>query len=580
MTAVSQWDPSDDDPTVVARRDNRAVFRVGSRLINGTYIIEAFLARGGMGEVYRANHVFEGHDYAIKIILPERAADETVAQLFLREARELKRLDHDAIVRYRDIVRDEHGALCLIMEFVDGEPLGTVLRRRRFEPAKVLELLKRIGQGLDAAHDLGIVHRDISPENIILPGGEIGRAKLIDFGIAKSLDPGDKTLIGDDFAGKYSFVSPEQAGLFGGDVDRRSDIYSLGLVLAAAALGSGKKLDMGNTLIGVAQARRSVPDLSGIPESLRPLIARMLQPRPQDRPATMREVLAEAERAAVKAGGQRSATAHSAGARPRRSKLWVAAAGLAAATALGVGGWFAGSRLSVAPIEQVRNDLARATSGYRCAELSRSVTRARIAQVSGFVQSAADLARLRNTVSTLPGVDRLRFDVRVRVWPYCKAVAMLKPLVANGGRGASLALASPGEDRYPGARLALDIRGPSFDSYVYIDYFRADGSVVHLLPRENGPINLRPARNHFILGRTPIAPCLAFAGQPGEQLITMVAARRPLFRGALPESENAGDYLPRLAQALQAAGPIRPAAATLFFTLRPAAAGGGREECR
>src|SRR3546814_8806829 len=104
----------------------------------------------------------------------------------------------------------------------------------------------------------------ISPDNIILTDGKLDNAKIIDFGIAKLTDPSARTIIGDDFAGKYSYVSPEQLGMFGGKVDARSDIYSLGLVLAAAAIG--EPLDMGMSPLSVVEARRAVPALSRVPE--------------------------------------------------------------------------------------------------------------------------------------------------------------------------------------------------------------------------------------------------------------------------------------------------------------------------
>src|SRR5437764_396080 len=136
--------------------------------------------------------------------------------------------------------------------------------------------------------------------------GEVYRAKHIDFGIAKSANPGDATVIGSAFAGKFSYASPEQVGLFGGQVDARSDIYSLGLVLAAAAIGFGKTLEMGASPATVIAARQRLPDLSAVPASLRPVIEPMLQPRPEDRPASMRELLeatakAEPPRARIRA---------------------------------------------------------------------------------------------------------------------------------------------------------------------------------------------------------------------------------------------------------------------------------------
>ncbi len=160
----------------------------------------------------------------------------------------------------------------------------------------VNRLCHRLASGLNAAHEAGTVHRDLSPDNIILPGGNVDRAKIIDFGIARSANIGGETLIGGRFAGKYNYVCPEQLGLFGGEVTEQSDIYSLGLVLAAAL--RGKPLDMSGSQVDVVEKRRSVPDLTDIDESLRPIIEAMLQPDPRDRPASMADI-ADATRALV-----------------------------------------------------------------------------------------------------------------------------------------------------------------------------------------------------------------------------------------------------------------------------------------
>ena len=154
--------------------------------------------------------------------------------------------------------------------------------------ADVRKLCHRLASGLSAVHEAGAVHRDLSPDNIILPGGKVERAKIIDFGIARSATIGGETLIGGSFAGKYNYVSPEQLGLYGGDVREASDIYSLGLVLAAAMRGS--PIDMGGSQFEVVEKRRTVPDLSGIDDDFRPMIEAMLQPDPADRPASMAEI--------------------------------------------------------------------------------------------------------------------------------------------------------------------------------------------------------------------------------------------------------------------------------------------------
>lgn len=552
------------DHTVLKRATTAHSLGVGTALINGTYVIEEFLARGGMGEVYRARHSDHGTQHAIKVIVPALARNETVVQLFIREAGALERINNDAIVRYQGFLRDETGARYLVMEFVDGEPLGTVLRQRRLEPEEVLALLDRLGNGLAAAHELGIVHRDISPENIIVPRGDIRRAKLIDFGIAKSAGPGDPTLIGSDFAGKFSFVSPEQAGLFGAVVDLRSDIYSLGLVLAAAALGFGKRLDMGATPASVIQARQSVPDLSVLPPALRPIISHMLQPLPQDRPGSMRSVIEEAHTKTPAAASILLPPTRRR--RAGRLAVWLGGTALAGAIALAVA--VAGIRLAMPSIDEVRAALATTASGHQCADLSYSVGEDRVVAMSGYVATDSDLAGLRDTLAGLRGVAKLNLDVRRRGWPYCEVHAMLKPLFAAGNRGAAIGLASRGSEAYAGGALMLDLRAPDFDGYVYVDYYQANGRVVHLLPNAKDPINLKPARNRFVVGQPPTRNCAVFSGDPGEQLITLVASDRPLFASAFPETENAKEYLPKLSQALAKGASGQRSAVPLFFELR------------
>ncbi|HLY55805.1 MAG TPA: protein kinase [Stellaceae bacterium] len=258
------------------------------QLLGNTYEIEALLARGGMGEVYRARHVELGSIHAIKVILPELAEDTHIITLFTEEARKLRRLRSDAIVAYEGLFRDEEGVRYLVMEFVDGPSLAHVLKTRKLDVDDVRALRDRCASGLAAAHDKGVFHRDISPDNIILVGEKVDQAKIIDFGIAKSSDPGDKTVVGNDFAGKYSYVAPEQLGMYGGKVDGRADMYSLGLVLVAAA--RGRSIDMGNSPASVIQARQAVPDLSSIPEALRAEIAPLLEPDPDKRPPSMRHL--------------------------------------------------------------------------------------------------------------------------------------------------------------------------------------------------------------------------------------------------------------------------------------------------
>src|SRR5215470_2494272 len=296
------------------------------QLLGHTYRIEAMLARGGMGEVYRARHAELNTEHAIKIILPELAGNTRIVDLFRREASVLRTIRHDAIVAYDGVFRDENGRLYLVMEFVDGPSLSKLIKEGAFRPAQVRELRDRLADGLAAAHEKGVIHRDLSPDNVILPGGELSKAKIIDFGISKMADPEAKTIVGDDFAGKYSYVSPEQVGLYGGKVDPRSDIYSLGLVLAAAA--GGEALDMGSSPITVVEARRAVPKLDRIPAELRAELTGLLQPDPADRPQSMRELIREPARAERRVESARQtgrSTARTAAQKPKAppGKRWI-----------------------------------------------------------------------------------------------------------------------------------------------------------------------------------------------------------------------------------------------------------------
>ncbi|GLR82931.1 serine/threonine-protein kinase [Azospirillum oryzae] len=266
-------------------------------LLSHTYRVEGLIARGGMGEVHRARHVDMDTWHAVKVIRPELAQDAKMVELLRREAAALREIRHEAVVSYDGVFRDEFGRLLLSMEFLDGPSLHEVLQAGPLDAASVAVLLDRIASGLAAAHQRGIIHRDMSTDNVILPGRDIANAKIIDFGIAKQTAAGAGTVIGDGFAGKYGFASPEQFGLFGGQVGPQSDIYSAGLVLAAAVLGH--PLDMGRTPQAMFERRMSVPDLSAVEEPLRGVLCSMLEPDPQNRAATMAELVGALTRRAA-----------------------------------------------------------------------------------------------------------------------------------------------------------------------------------------------------------------------------------------------------------------------------------------
>ncbi len=269
---------------------NRTTLEPGTQL-NDTYEIDARIASGGMGEVYRGHNIQTGEPVAIKTILPELADDEAIFALFKKEATILGRLHHETIVRYYSFSRDPRlGRPYLAMEFVDGQSLAERIAISPLDANEARLLFIRVADGLALAHKAGVIHRDLSPDNIILQHGDVSQPKIIDFGIARSANVGGGTLIGGNFAGKYNFVSPEQLGIKNLEVTARSDLYSLGLVIAAALRGA--PLDMGGSHVEVIDKRRTVPDLTDIDAGLRPLVQAMLQPEENDRPDSAEQVAA------------------------------------------------------------------------------------------------------------------------------------------------------------------------------------------------------------------------------------------------------------------------------------------------
>ena len=259
-------------------------------VINNNYRIQSALKSGGMGEVYRGIEIGTEDPVAIKAIRPDLIRDAQAGEMFKREARTLRLLTDDAIVRYYNYVHDQTlDRYFLVMEFISGVPLSDYVRQHGgIGPDAGKILLSRLAKGLAKAHGKGVVHRDLSPDNVMLPDGLVGEARLIDFGIARAQTLSEGSMTG-RFAGKFKYVSPEQLGHFGGTIGPAADIYGLALLIAAALLG--KPLEMGSSITEAVEARRSIPDLSALPADLRPLLTYMLEPDPANRPSTMQDVL-------------------------------------------------------------------------------------------------------------------------------------------------------------------------------------------------------------------------------------------------------------------------------------------------
>ncbi|MGH9432537.1 MAG: protein kinase domain-containing protein, partial [Terriglobia bacterium] len=223
-------------------RDGAALVEVGAwsegMVIRGKYRIMGKVGQGGMGAVYKAFHVTFDELRALKVMNPEILGDELFIKRFKQEAVIARRLDHPNAVRVDDIDEAEDGRPYIVMEYIEGDSLKKLIQEHGPLPVgRTCSIIKQVAAALDAAHRLGMVHRDIKPANIVLiqtPQGEV--AKVLDFGIAKFREAQATeglTLTGTGILiGTPQYMSPEQAsGKKSDEIDGRSDLYSLGVVM-------------------------------------------------------------------------------------------------------------------------------------------------------------------------------------------------------------------------------------------------------------------------------------------------------------------------------------------------------------
>jgi serine/threonine protein kinase len=253
------------------------------------YELLELVGRGGMGPVYRARDTLLDREVAVKILSDEWQADTGLQDRFGREAKIIARLSHPNLPHIHFIGRAQ-GRLFFAMEWIDGETLDSLARRGRVPVGRILDIGRQVAAGLAAAHRAGIIHRDIKPANIMLT--REGVAKILDFGVARSLAFGAETTVAGAFIGTAYYASPEQAS--GQKLEPRSDVYSLGATLYE--LLSGKPPFEGDSALAVLTARLMMPppelpaDLECDPQ-VRRVIRAMMARDPAGRPESADEVV-------------------------------------------------------------------------------------------------------------------------------------------------------------------------------------------------------------------------------------------------------------------------------------------------
>ena len=258
----------------------------------GKYSIEELIKTGGMGSVYRGKHVLMDKRVAIKVLRPSLAVDNDVVVRFSREAKAASRISHPHAVNVTDFGESENGVVFLVMEYLDGQTLKEVIKQDgAMSLERTVEIVRQVAGALDAAHEQGVIHRDLKSDNIMLSqtnGSDW--AKVLDFGIAKIQQPEgvrDVDITAANLViGTPQYMSPEQCSQ-SGPIDKRSDVYSFGIIVYEMLAGRVPFTGESPTVIMMKQVQDEPPPISefrpDLPTAVAQLISRALAKNPDDR---------------------------------------------------------------------------------------------------------------------------------------------------------------------------------------------------------------------------------------------------------------------------------------------------------
>ena len=330
--------------------EERSDTLVGSEV--GGYQIDFLLGRGGMGAVYRARDADLGRTVALKVLAPEFAGNERFRERFLRESRLAASLDHPHIV---PIFRagEADGVLFLAMRYVEGTDLSRLVEDEGpLDPGRVVALMEQAASALDAAHEQGLVHRDVKPSNMLIArSGGREHCYLADFGLTKRTGSISGLTATRQVVGTLNYIAPEQ--IRGGETDARADVYSLACVLHECLTGAPPFERATDVAVLWAHVHEQPPLVTSrrpeLPKAVDPVLARGLAKEPADRYASCGELVAAV----------RSALAPEPAIAPRRPlrAAMVAVSALAVGAAIALGAFLAFGRGSAA-VTVVPNSVA------------------------------------------------------------------------------------------------------------------------------------------------------------------------------------------------------------------------------
>jgi len=553
--------------------------------LNNRFVLEECLGVGGMGTVYKALDLrkLEASDrkphVAIKVLNVQFRGNPQSLIALQREARKAQVLAHRNIVAVYDFDRD--GAVVyLTMEYLSGKPLSHLLRNKNFKGmpyGEALPIVRGMANALAYAHEHGFVHCDFKPGNVLLT--DKGEVKVIDFGIARVFqrpeEESDATVFDPGTLGALTpaYASPEMLEHL--EPDPRDDVYALGCIVYELLTGHHPFNRLSATQARSADLKPQRPEGLGT-RPWRALRAALSFDR-QTRMPTVTRFVAEfsAQPRVTKqhmliAGGAAlaglgvvvlglvwyRATGNSTGAPPAPSAPVIAAAPsiskevpdrvqtaqtpapqapLASAVS-------PTSAEAPAPPPLTLASVTAALAQMPCSALAASVE-AHTVKVHGFVPQANGIATLKDRLNALPGVSALNVDVTPLAADKCDVIQFFAPYWTRNwqaGHPAALQVKAPEGQLVEGEPLVVSVATPGYDSYVNIDYYQLDGSVVHMVPSPRAPDNQATPNYAATVGG---AGDWVIAKPFGTELVVLLITPAPLFTALRPESEARADYL-------------------------------------
>ncbi|MGF6643883.1 putative Ser/Thr protein kinase [Paraburkholderia sp. GAS82] len=585
--------PSDAQPAT----SSEAVKGVGDTL-NNRFVLEECLGVGGMGTVYKALDLrkLEASDrkpyVAIKVLNVQFRGNPQSLIALQREAKKAQVLAHRNIVTVYDFDRD--GAVVyLTMEYLSGKPLSRLLRNKNFKGMPydaALPIVKGMASALAYAHEHGFVHCDFKPGNVLLT--DKSDVKVIDFGIARAFqrpdEESDATVFDPGTLGALTpaYASPEMLEHL--EPDPRDDVYALGCIVYELLTGHHPFGRLAATQARSADLKPQRPEglgtrpwralrgaLSFDRRTRMPTVNRFVSEF-SAQPRITRQRMLIAGGAALAGlsvaalgvlwyrmpgnsnGAPSTASAPLIAAAPATPKALtdrVQTPAPQAALASGV----ASSLAAVsAPLPPTLASVATLLAHMPCSALAASV-QSHAVKVHGFVPQANGIATLKDRLSALPGVSTLNVDVTPVAADKCDVIQFVAPYWTRNwqaGHPAALQVKATDGQLAEGDPLVVSLTTPDYESYVNIDYYQLDGSVVHMVPSPRAPDNQAPANYAATVGG---AGDWVIAKPFGTELVVLMVTPAPLFNALRPESEARAEYLraldTRLAQIAGKYGP-------------------------